>query len=161
MKVHALGLLVAVLVGSQARGFELDGLRSGQSRAETLDQLQRLGLQIEERADGSVMGTRSWDRFYSLSFCEGVLVQVQKTLRPTFSSFVELIDGFQRKYGQPVAVIPRLPDPTSVRHYSLSIAWRKQGELISADFTHFGPTDQLDIAFSVRQTCYRIPLLEP
>lgn len=151
---------ITAVIASHASAFEIDGLKSGQSRAESVAQLQRLDLEIEKGESGQLHGTAPDGRLYSLSFCGDALVQVQKCLAPSFKDFVELLYRMRELYGSPIVVLPELPDPTShAKSHKLAIAWRHRQELVTAEFIRFDSNDQLDVTYEVRNSCFANPHL--
>lgn len=148
-----------VFVATSASAFDIDGLSTGQSREKAIAQLERYGLKITSEKDDHVLATAA-GRLYSLNFCKGSLVSVQKNLEPTFNTFIELTARFHTLYGAPLSVAPKLPDPTSYAPaHSLSISWRDKAELITATHKSFSSNNQTDVTYDARNACFQYPLL--
>lgn len=157
---HNMKKLLLILLSVNVQAFDIDGLNTQMPREEAIAHLKSFGLTIEDKKD-KVLAYQS-GRFYSLGFCNGTLVQVQKDLKATFETFVELAMRFKKMHGSPVWILPETPEPeSSTLKYKLSIAWRDQDELITIMHIAFASHNQTSVIYEVNNSCFSNPLLSP
>lgn len=150
---------LGALISFGASAFEIDGLKTGLSREKAISQLETLNLKITSISDNNVVAEAS-GRLYSLNFCNGSLVNVQKNLEPSFDTFVDLVSRFKSLYGAPLSIDPQLPNPTSyAMGYDLSVSWRVGRELVTAEHVSFKSNSQTSVTYDAPNLCFQHPQL--
>ena len=152
--------LLASIEGAIA--FEIDGFKSGMSMQETKKVLENYSYGKVEVQENYI---RAWDspdrgsnRFISLGFCNGQLVQVQKHLNPRFDYFARLVEEKRKELGKPIDVWCRPTDVTSnVERNSITFLWKDGNSFIEVSYTEFTSNNQLDITYEIYNKCWKIP----
>lgn len=156
--MKCLAFLIGTLLSFGASAFEIDGLTTGLSREKAIAQLEIYGLKITSDSDSNLLASAP-GRLYSLSFCKGSLVLVQKHLDPSFDAFVNLVSRFKSLYGSPLSIDSRLPNPTSYASaHGLSVSWRVHGELVTAEHESFSSNSQTSVIYDAPNDCFPNPL---
>lgn len=152
----ALGLCIYCLC-IPVHAFDVDGFRAGDSPEKVAAQIERLGLRQDPLDGGGVLAVGKGNRLYSLNFCKGELISVQKHLNPTFSNFVEISHQFTSSHGTPSAFWPRLPDRTSYGpNHALAVRWGVGSEIVTVTFREYESNNQLDVTYEAPNSCYEV-----
>lgn len=178
MKMVMVALLLAV---PSAYAFDVDGFRSGMTKAEVM-RLLEAGNYKKISTEGSLvmamdipLGETS--RHNSFYFCQDKLFRYTKSLRPEFHYFVRLFSEKRKILGPPTDVIPIPFSGTTIESNaftqgyitdddSLSVLWNIGGDVAILSYKRFKqesyqPKYQMDIThhFSVLgKECWKGPL---
>ena len=139
--------------------FEIDGFKSGMSIQEAQEVLKKYSYGNIKVQENSIFAEQYHDnRFISIGFCDGKLVQFQKELKPRFDYFTRLVDEKRNELGKPVDAWSLPTDVTSnVESNSITFLWKADDTIISVSYTEFPQNNQLSITYETYNTCWKIP----
>ena len=155
---YIISTLAVFWLSSNAYSFEVDGFRSGMSMNEAKKMLLNQNREKVEMEEGRLM---AWDtaekqRFINIGFCKGKVVQVEKHLQPRFDIFIRLVEDKRNELGKPIDAWSEPIDPMStVEKSSVSFAWKRSKDIVTATYTEFKHNNQLSVNFETQNSCWK------
>jgi hypothetical protein len=163
--IQIIAFLIIVLLPNSIFAFNLDGLESGMLRQEAIEIIKKYKCSkiIESDTSSSFLAyepnhLKPWkDRLcYSLSFCGGRLVQLQKNLEPRFEHFVRLVNETRDRIGKPDDA---WSVPASVltekESNTVKFLWINTDSSILINYSEWEKHSQLSVVLTDNNECFQ------
>ena len=132
-----LAVLAAAIFASSlvAYGYEVSGFRMGMTTAEVNKVIASRKWQRVKKDDFGIWAFVTPSHYYYLSMYKGKLSLLNIFYPPSFSRYIGFVAQMRKKYGEPFAVDPLLPDPRLLHsRHALEIWWKGANYRVSVKY---------------------------
>jgi hypothetical protein len=149
-----LGALLFISV--QAAAFEVEGFRSGMSKAAVLEKASSWA-KVSERDRDTVLASDSLGNYLSFNFCKDKLVSMQQGYKPSLRQYAIIVDDLGRNYGQPFSVASNSRAHPDGQIHELGIWWKHGEEFVSVYYMNNPHGESLSISHQSPNDCFKVP----
>lgn len=148
--------IVACYGPSVANAFEVEGFRSGMTRAE-VDAKLRLWQRVSEVEPSTLSASDQLGNSSSFNFCEGKLASMQQDLKPTLRQFVLMMRDFSSRFGQPFSSVAGSRAHQTGQIDELGVWWRHGDDFVRLHYMGTSLGEGLSTSFQVPNPCFKVP----
>ena len=96
-------------------------------------------------------------RRYQFRFCKGKLVGFEQDVRPSLKSLIITVKNYNDQYGQPDKVYSNTHVVSNGEKAVFALFWKHDAEYTSVKYIVMPDSEQMSLAFDMRNLCYPIP----
>lgn len=155
-------LLAALLIACQpALAFEVGEFRSGMSRDQVRTTLKSWNFDKSIETGDTLMAYDPPEvpasRRYVFIFCNDKLVGFDQEIAGSLRNFITITSNYNAQYGQPVKVLALTNVVGSGEKNTLTMYWRKMGDITGVRYILLPSSEQLTITYQVTNNCWQAP----
>jgi hypothetical protein len=154
MRFALFGALIFISV--QAAAFEVEGFRSGMSKAGVLEKA-RNWAKVSERDQDTVLVSDSIGNYLSFNFCKDKLVSLQQGYKPSLRQYAIIVNELSRSHGQPFSVASNSRAHPNGQIHELGIWWKHGEEFVSVYYMDSPHGESLSTSHQSPNSCFKVP----
>lgn len=154
LRLPLFGALMFVAV--QAAAFEVEGFRSGMSKAAVLEKTTS-GGKVSEVDRDTILVSNSFGNYLSFNFCKDKLVSVQQGYKPGLRQYAIVVHEFSRKHGQPFSVTSTSRAHPDGQIDELGMWWKHGEEFVSVYYMSNPHGESLSTSHQSPNSCFKVP----
>lgn len=145
-----------------AFAFEVDEFKSGMSREKIKEALKSWNFdKIQDFSQETLiafdLGGKGTNRQLVFNFCNDKLVSFEQEVKPSLKNFINTVNNFNAKYGQPSKVEADTGVISTGEKNTFALFWRKGIDIIGIRMLLLPSNDQILLSHQTPNACWQVP----
>jgi hypothetical protein len=154
LRVSLFGILI--FISAHAAAFEVEGFRSGMSKAAVLEKASSWA-KVSERDRDTVLVSDSFGNYLSFNFCKDKLVSMQQGYKPSLRQYSIMVNELSKRHGQPFSLASNSRAHPDGQIHELGIWWTHGEEFMSVYYMSDPHGESLSTSHQSPNSCFKVP----